>query len=112
MKLFKASFLLIVLGLPLLGSNCGGMVKCPELNNQAACVGAQKADKSQQCRWDVTDVVVTAASCTGTPTSAPTACPALTGIVSRDMGNCGAVAGCTYTPPVSKSVGTGCFDSK
>ena len=112
MKLFKASFLLIVLGLPLLGSNCGGMVKCPELNNQAACVGAQKADKSQQCRWDVTDVVVTAASCTGTPTSAPTACPALTGIAGRDMDNCGAVAGCTYTPPVSKSVGTGCVDSK
>lgn len=45
MQLLKASFLLILLGLPLMGSDCGGTAKCAEQKNLQAC------NAPGTCKW-------------------------------------------------------------
>ncbi len=107
MKLFKASFLIILLGLPLMGGDCGGTaatVKCSELLGKTVCESAMSGEYRRVCEWQVTPAVpVTVAKCEGTPTSA---CPALKGIASEDMSNCNAVQGCSYNTDTSTCTGT------
>ncbi len=68
MKLLKASFLIVLLGLPLMGSNCGGtVIKCDGLD-KANC---EIADNPKQCKWESNIVPGVDAKCEGPTTRTP-----------------------------------------
>jgi hypothetical protein len=71
MKLLKSALLMLVLGVPLMGGNCGGEVKekeakCAKMIDKDAC-----NQIAHQCKWKPNYKPESPATCTGTATKCP-----------------------------------------